>query len=305
MAPETDYDFSQDCLEPDDVVDFNLRLGHFLNNLISMHYVPLSVSATLCQELQKMAEVCLSHMRGEIMRALQESSASEELTGKVMDCLKTMPLIGACAELSTSRRIEKFITTKFKYVAPRQVKVGELEYSYVSIKETVVNVVTDPTFIKGERTPSSTLLRDIKDGEVYKENPYFKAHPDAYALALYSDAVDISNPLGASKGQHKMVKFYVTFVDMPKHERSQIDHVFPVMTVNNLTLKQITQEQLMEPLMADLMALEAGVELGGCTYYLNCVDPTMLYSMYNVLTCKLIYSRRRSRSASRSTPLLR
>lgn len=266
MADETDYDVSVERLEDADVEDFLKGFGHFLNTLASKHYVSLKVLECTTQELKKMSQLNLSHVRAAVLASLQEKGVSDEVQQLVMSSIETMPIISACDELSTSRRIERFITRQFKYVQPQTIQYGDLQFSYASVTQILLNVLNDKTFKRDSSRTSSTILRDIKDGDHYKENPYFVANPDAYILALYSDGVEVTNPLGASKGKHKLVKFYVSIIDFEKHERSQIDHLFPVLTINSITFKKLSQEQVLRPLMNDLLELEAGVQTGTYRY---------------------------------------
>ena len=65
---------------------------------------------------------------------------------------------------------------------------------YVNVIETVRNLVQDPSFNNLiERTNvadhSDTKLRDVKDGQLFKMNPFFQENAGAYIMMLYSDAV--------------------------------------------------------------------------------------------------------------------
>lgn len=48
---------------------------------------------------------------------------------------------------------------------------------------------------------------------MYKEHPLFSCHNDALQLIIYTDEVEVVNPLGSYRGLHKLSEkhFYVTF----------------------------------------------------------------------------------------------
>ena len=51
---------------------------------------------------------------------------------------------------------------------------------------------------------------DFCDGDMYKEHPLFSCHSDALQLIIYTDEVEVANPLGSYRGLSEK-HFYVTF----------------------------------------------------------------------------------------------
>ena len=72
-------------------------------------------------------------------------------------------------------------------------------------------------------------LIDFKDGSSYKENSFFKSNPESYAAILYSDALEVKNPLGAARGSYKVVQVFLTLADINKSQRSKVDRLQLVM----------------------------------------------------------------------------
>ena len=66
------------------------------------------------------------------------------------------------------------------------------------------------------------VLRDFGDGSAFKENDFFKKNPGAYAGHFYSYAVELSYPLGAARGLHKICQVFYTISQIPKSQRSQL-----------------------------------------------------------------------------------
>ena len=65
----------------------------------------------------------------------------------------------------------------------------------------------------------------VKDGMMYKNNSYFINNPEAFTLIIYSDAVELVNPLGAGRGKHKVIQILLSFGEIPKNQRSKIDRI--------------------------------------------------------------------------------
>jgi hypothetical protein len=136
----------------------------------------------------------------------------------------------------------------------------------VPIAETVATIVSDPDFdnLTQVTTPAG-FVYDMKDGSAWKNNKYFVDNPDALTGHLYSDAIEIENPLGAAKGVNKLLNVYFSLVDIPKVLRSKIENIFLVLSVKEKDLKENKENyaHFFRPLVDDLKKLESGVQIGG------------------------------------------
>ena len=141
----------------------------------------------------------------------------ENIERRVKDVTSQDAFLTAQMSLDSEYKRVNYLKENFVYVEPKgiifnpkEVKSGcepKAAMHYVPIDQTVMNIVQDSTFMKVTEmdigAKASNLLRDIKDGEMYKNNPYFQENPDALVLILYSDAVELVNPLGAGRGKQK------------------------------------------------------------------------------------------------------
>ena len=103
------------------------------------------------------------------------------------------------------------------------------------------------------------VLRDFTDGSAFKQNKYFKSNPGAYAAHFYSDAVEVSNPLGAAKGKHKINQVFYTVCQIPKDQRSKIDRMQLCMVFKDKHVKKYGYEKIFSTLIDDLKQLEEGI----------------------------------------------
>jgi hypothetical protein len=188
--------------------------------------------------------------------------------------MKDNPFVSLQENFSSYYKINKEVENSPYYISPIQFKLPpnaagkECPFQYVPIIETVSAIVSDPDFKNLPRAPTPEgFLYDFKDGSAWKSNKYFQENPDALTGQLYSDAVELDNPLGASKGVHKALNVYFSLVDIPKVLRSKIDNIFLVLTVLEKDLKENKENyaNFFKPLVDDLKKLEAGVQIGGKT----------------------------------------
>ncbi len=66
-------------------------------------------------------------------------------------------------------------------------------------------------FDSGPRQSEAGFLYDIIDGDIFKSHPLFSVRPNALQLILYTDEIDLCNPLGsrASKKQTSNGVLYI------------------------------------------------------------------------------------------------
>ena len=103
-------------------------------------------------------------------------------------------------------------------------------------------------------------LHDLKDGSLYNTDSYFQENPEAYAMILYSDGVEIKNPLGAAaRGVYKILQVFYTLCEVDKSQRSQIDRLQLVMVFREKLLKKYSLKNIYKNLVNNLKELEEGV----------------------------------------------
>ena len=56
-------------------------------------------------------------------------------------------------------------------------------------------------------------MEDIIDGEAFRTSEFFKRNPDAYPLLLYSDAVELANPLGTFEVSDFVEFIFIRYCD--------------------------------------------------------------------------------------------
>jgi hypothetical protein len=181
------------------------------------------------------------------------------------------PFVSLQEHFSSYYKINKQTENSPFYITPQELKLPPNErgkvstFQYVPITETVAAIVGDPDFknLTQAATPDG-LLYDLRDGSAWKDNTYFQENPDALTGILYSDAIELENPLGAAKGVNKALNVYFSLVDIPKVLRSKIENIFLVLSVREKDLKE-NQENFVhffKPLVEDLKKLESGVQVG-------------------------------------------
>ena len=103
------------------------------------------------------------------------------------------------------------------------------------------------------------VIADISDGSMYKSSSFFQENENALGLILYSDGVELKNPLGAARGTYKVVQVFFTLMNIPKNQRSQVDRISMGMIFKEKLLKKYSYEVIYKKMVEDLIKLEDGI----------------------------------------------
>jgi hypothetical protein len=87
---------------------------------------------------------------------------------------------------------------------------------------------------KGRRT-YGPFVSDISEG-VYAASPSHRTL--VLYFCIYSDEIEVCNPIGKNRGKHKLLVFYLQILNIPPVYRSKLNSVFPLAIARNIHLKR-------------------------------------------------------------------
>ena len=249
--------------------------AHHLNHLAYGKFVPQSTIQGIVDEDISSTKKLIQRQVKVVKDSLKHTNLTNEKISEVVNRLENDTFLEAQISLNTKFKRKRAIQECDNYVEaieillnPDEVKLGHKKdvYHYVPIDQSIKCLVQDKSFLqmrsKSDTQNTNGKLRDLKDGSHYKRNNFFCENPDAYSIILYSDAVEIKNPLGAAKGSYKVVQVYYTLAEVEKSQRSQIDRLQLVMVFREKLLKRYSLKTILKPLIQDLESLETdGVEV--------------------------------------------
>ena len=267
-------------LEDDDEEDdyFLMQYANFYNKLCHFKFIPYSTVQDIAKEYLEQSlksSQCRERKLRDSLKKIPNIS-DDDIERVVNEVIGEDRLLKAQQELNTEHKRTKFIQTRFKFVAPVEIVLnkGEVRLGarkevvhYVPIKESFKNLLEDTSLnvvLENERDrihQKKGILADILDGAAVRENAFFKSNPGAYAGLFYSDGVELANPLGASRGKHKIVQMFYTLCQVPREQRSKIDRMQLVMVFKEKNIKKHGISQILKPLVRDLQELERGISL--------------------------------------------
>ena len=123
---------------------------------------------------------------------------------------------------------EIFLGTRMKLVHGR-VKTNR-DYGYiVPLRDTLQSLLRMPEIIHFINHPHSQVdgfRMDVCDGNMYKTHPLFSTDPRALQIILYTDDLEITNPLGTHTKKHKVQMLYFTLGNIPPQFRSKLSAIY-------------------------------------------------------------------------------
>ena len=258
---------------------FQMQYADFLNRMCNVGFIPARKITEIAENYLQNALKSREIRKKRLLKSLDEI---ESLTVRqkekiVKESIDDDEYLTAQKDLCSDYKRNKFIRQNFKYVAPVQITLNSSEVSkgespdvfhYIPIKESFRVLIEDKSFndvLEAQRDDSGQcnkgVLRDLRDGEAFKGNTFFKENPGAYAALFYSDGVELTNPLGWAKGRHKIVQVFYTLCQIPRGQRSQIDRTQVCMIFKDKLVKKYGYDAIFRMLVNDLKDLEIGIHV--------------------------------------------
>ena len=217
IISDQEDEFRDDNVEIEEDIETNedlvKALANTLNRLGFIKMIPQSTLDSIIYDFLQLFSKSIERQSSEIRKFLLQQEVPSNTIQKVESILKNNCCIEGLKMLNTSKKRESFLAKNFAIVQPMEIILNQEEvkrgskkesYMYVPLKKSVMTLFEDETFLQVlERSKNETrqpedidLIRDVKDGNYYKKNSYFKLNPDSFCGLFYSDAIEAVNPLG-------------------------------------------------------------------------------------------------------------
>ncbi len=145
-------------------------------------------------------------------------------------------------------------------------KLKEDTFQYVPILKTIATILAQKPLYdqiykqKATFDNPPSLLKQFSDGIRFQKSEFFKQNPDALQISLYYDDLEVANPLGSKSAIHKLALFYMTILNIPRHENSHLQNIHLVATAYTTDVKKYGFNKILEKIVSDLQKLETGVQ---------------------------------------------
>ena len=238
----------------------------FLNRLSNFKFIPNSSVQEIAEEYIMNTRKSLESRKSLLKKSLDGlANITQEGKDKILGELENDTFLNAQIKLGTEYKRLKFIRESPSYIAAEEIILNREEvrlggkkecFHYIPIESSLRALLQDVSFNKmmelNKHPAYGDKIVDMKDGSLFKKGAYFQSNPDAYSILLYSDAVELKNPLGAARGVYKIVQVFYTLADIPKSQRSQVDCLQLVMVFREKLLQKHSLQTIYKRLVMGL-----------------------------------------------------
>nr|XP_054929049.1 uncharacterized protein LOC129385914 [Dermacentor andersoni] len=214
----------------------------------------------LFTELEFVFELVLKAYSEEITHAMKAPQTAADL-----ECLLQCSFVSQLFNgIKSRRQRERYAKENFPFVEPEQQLVGQnAVYHYVPLPKLlnalckapdIVSHLTTPEFMASE----PTVYKDFNDGLIYREhfkNIMREGSECTILLLLYTDEVEVANPLGPKRGMHKLLAVYCSLLNLHVKYRSQLQNIYLLLLVRYIYVKTYGLTAILQPLLDDLNKL--------------------------------------------------
>ncbi|KAL3967359.1 claudin [Sarotherodon galilaeus] len=119
--------------------------------------------------------------------------------------------------------------------------------------------------------PNASFLYDINDGIIFKTHPLFSKKNSALQLILYSDEIEMCNPLGSRASVNKLLMFYYTLGNIDPKFRSKLASIRLLAIAKSRDIDECGVDIILRRINEDLKLLYDGVMINTVNgeFYLN------------------------------------
>lgn len=234
---------------------------------------------TIVAGVQQYQSSLLDHLRTQMENVLKKHSGNSSSSTLERDTLNIFDhFVDPFAEVATTFRQDSIIKKQFDSLEAVEIPVAQIlcktksgdytvkskHFHYVPLVESLEQFLSHPkiwSMVEAEaKKCTEGFVSDISDGELFKSHPLFSTKPDALQIILYTDEIEICNPLGSFASKNKLLMVYYTLGNIHPKYRSKLAAIRLLAMAKSADLRQSGVDPLLNRIMEDLNKLH-GVEV--------------------------------------------
>ncbi|XP_064482771.1 uncharacterized protein LOC135395575 [Ornithodoros turicata] len=238
------------------------------------HMLPTSVCEGIFKHMKILLELLLEAFRTYLEMLMSSDRVTVDPGHDVLSALSN-DAIDMIWDVIRSEHVRlKYVKDNFPFVEPKEINLnenitgrsGRHVFYYVPIQDLLTNLMsTDlgehilsalPKYSK-ERSDDH-VFSDVCDGDFVRTRTLIQEGvARTLLLLLYTDELEVVNPIGAARGAHKLLVVYVSLLDLHPRYRSRLSSIYLVLIIKYALLKEYSLHRIMEPLIADLNSIQS------------------------------------------------
>ena len=223
--------------EDDNLGLFTRALAIQFNSWMNVQNIAYTTVNLIVSEVFNSFQKGVDVTRRKVRGILINEGLAADVIEKVLEKIDVEdPFAVARKQLERETDRIKYIMKEFSHAAPITVRLNTEDLrekpetmQYIPIKKTLKILLEDDTYINQKLSDAyfheENVIKDCRDGLIFRENEFFKTNPTAIPLLLFTDELEVANPLGAGKTKHKVQCTYYTTLDVIPQLRSRVKSI--------------------------------------------------------------------------------
>jgi len=241
--------------------------AEFALKLETQHKIPQVSSDAIMQNTSSLISHHVAEVVNNIKSYLQPKLSLEDLSF-VNTFIKGIKL----RNVETEYNRKKYYSSNCGFVEPQEILLGtELKeikghmtevksYGYyIPLQKTLqalLNLREVRTAVLTPHYSGSRFMKDVCDGTYIRTHPLFAKNPNALAIVLNHDDMEVVNPLGSHVKKRKLAMFYISLANIPPEFRSKLVTIQLAAIARSKDLRKFGVEKLLEDFVTTINELQ-------------------------------------------------
>ena len=254
-VPASDHSTSTQIDNAAEVVPFNndqIAIGkQYAKSLVILREtkrIPMSTCSLFAELTGNIVEATQTRLLNSVSLAMQQNVAQYIIDRAINRVVHEETLNRELIQsFSETEVLNKFISEHMSYIPPVTVLLGDGinrnrdTMQYIPLLDTLKQLTSRQEVFReidlGHQS-GDQFMRDICDGDYFKNHPFWSNNPRAIQIILYWDEFVALRSLGLFRTRHKYAAFYFTIGNIPPEMRSKRDNIQLLAIVNSNALKR-------------------------------------------------------------------
>ncbi|KAM6995177.1 uncharacterized protein LKV04_007412 [Tautogolabrus adspersus] len=262
--------------------DLTTQATAFVINARAKHRLSQKGMNEIVSGVQQYQSSLVSNLRSQIEQVLKKHSGSTSghLQNEVMDVFDSFvdPFTSVATTFRQNSVMKKQLSIvdaeeilisptirKRKHGASKDFIIKDKVFHYIPLVKSLEQFLSHPKIFamieKGPQRCREGFFQDIVDGSLLKSHPLFSEIPNALQIVLYTDEIEVCNPLGSFASKNKLLMVYYTLANINPKYRSKLAAIRLLAMARSVDLRQCGVDVILNRIKEDMDALYNGVKM--------------------------------------------
>lgn len=202
----------------------------------------------------------------EVVKTLQKENVAPSSIAKVRSLMRADDIVADIfSGLESTHLRKKYVSENFAYTEVTEVplQTGNCADSvcYIPVQSLLTNLLQSEEMLECIMQPPSSsphMLSDVFDGDFFRQHQELSTDSshDTIFLLVYTDELEITNPLGSAAGKHKVLAVYFSILNLHPRHRSKLSAIHLLLLAPYMAVERHGLDKVLAPLVDGLNSVK-------------------------------------------------